>query len=376
MDQDQAAPNAVFYDGHSNRKRRVTLRFRTAIDIVEAGVTLASWPYADIRRADGHKLLRLSAVSAPPLARLDIEDPATAEAVLARCTAPERTASGRQTWRIVGWSLAAAASIIVMTLYGIPLLAERMVPLIPIAAEQRLGNAVDRQLRAMLPGDNCTEAEGQRAFAKMVERLQEAGGLKVPIDPQVIASSIPNAVALPGGRIYLFDGLLRRADSPDEVAGVIAHEIGHVQHRDGMRRLLQAGGTSFLIGLLFGDITGGGAVIFVSRALLNASHSREAETNADEFAIATMRRLGRSPAPMGELLVRMTNSERPGTILDSHPVSAEQLERMKKAAPDHAGPPLLTDQEWQALKRVCPAIEGPTSPGGAIKPGLQGPSGN
>ena len=76
-----------------------------------------------------------------------------------------------------------------------------------------------------------------------------------------------------------------------------------------MRGLIHNGGTSFLIGLLFGDITGSSALIFASRTLVTSSYSREAEQNADSFAIDVMHRLGRSPKPMGELLFRVTGKE-------------------------------------------------------------------
>lgn len=134
---------------------------------------------------------------------------------------------------------------------------------------------------------------------------------------------------------------------------MLAHEIGHAHHRDGLRTLIRTGGTSFLIGLLFGDITGSGAVIFAARAVLDASFSREAETAADEFAIRTMTGLGRSAAPFGEFLVRLTGSEEHGTILDSHPVSAERLAYIRKLDRPATGPALLSDEEWQALREIC-----------------------
>lgn len=68
--------------------------------------------------------------------------------------------------------------------------------------------------------------------------------------------------------------------------------------------IIQNAGTSFLIGLLFGDITGSSAAVFATRSLFGASYSREAEANADVFAITTLHALGSSPAPMGELLFR------------------------------------------------------------------------
>ncbi|RXT57605.1 metalloendopeptidase [Bosea sp. Tri-44] len=350
-----AAHPAVYYDGISSRRRQVELRLGAQLDIAEHGIVLATWRYDDIRRVDGARGLRLTSAAAAAQARLEIEDEAVQRLLTARCTALDQDRGGGQALRIVAWSLAAAASIVLMTLYGIPLVADRLATVVPVSVEQRLGDAVDKQVRALMGGKSCTGAEGQRAFTKMVEALKTAGGSAIPLEAQVLSSPIPNAVALPGGRIYLFEGLLSRARDPDEVAGVIAHEIGHAEHRDGLRSVIRTGGTSFLFGLLFGDITGSGAVIFASRTLLDASYSREAETAADDFAIRAMTNLGRSPAPLGEFLVRITGNGGKTTIIDSHPVSSERLERMKRAAPATAGPPILTDSEWQALKRVCAA---------------------
>jgi Zn-dependent protease with chaperone function len=344
---------AVYYDGISSRRRQVELRLGTQLDITEHGIVQATWRYDDIRRVDGSRGLRLTSVSAATQARLEIEDEAAQRLLTARCTMLDQGRGGGQALRIVAWSLAAVASIVLMTLYGIPLVADRLAVVVPTSVEKRLGEAVDKQVRALMGGKSCTGAEGHRAFTKMVEALKTAGGSAIPLDAQVLSSPIPNAVALPGGRIYLFEGLLSRARDPDEVAGVIAHEIGHAEHRDGLRGVIRTGGTSFLFGLLFGDITGSGAVIFASRTLLDASYSREAETAADDFAIRAMTRLGRSPAPLGEFLVRITGNGGKTTIIDSHPVSRERLERMRQTAPAAAGPPILTDAEWQALRRVC-----------------------
>ncbi|MEY9357986.1 Zn-dependent protease with chaperone function [Bradyrhizobium yuanmingense] len=172
----------------------------------------------------------------------------------------------------------------------------------------------------------------------------------------VLPSSIPNAFALPGGKVFVLKGLLDKAESPDELAGILAHELGHLKHYDNMRGLIYNGGTSFLIGLLFGDITGSSAVIFASRSLVEASYSREAETGADTFAIEIMHALGRSPKPAAQLMFRITGKEGGSgltNILASHPLTEDRLARMTKEDRPASGPPLLTDKEWQALKGIC-----------------------
>jgi Zn-dependent protease with chaperone function len=148
--------------------------------------------------------------------------------------------------------------------------------------------------------------------------------------------------------------LLAKAENADEIAGVLAHELGHLKHRDNMRGLIRNGGTSFLVGLLFGDITGSSALIFASRSLVTSSHSREAEQDADGFSIDVMHRLGRPTKPMGELLVRVTGKEGKGlSIISSHPLSEDRLARMTREDRPASGPPLLTPQEWRSLKSIC-----------------------
>jgi predicted Zn-dependent protease len=86
-----------------------------------------------------------------------------------------------------------------------------------------------------------------------------------------------------------------------------------------------------------------------------ASYSREAEQNADTFSIDTMRALGLSPKPMGELLFRVTGREgdKSISILASHPLTEDRLARMKEEDRPPSQPPLLTPQEWTALKAIC-----------------------
>lgn len=354
-----AAPpdgSAIFYDGLSSRRRPVTLSLLDRLELQEAGQAAIQWSYADVRRADGPSgTLRLTCLTAPGLARLEIRDAAVAAELVSRCVRLNDDAPGRHSVAaIVGWSLAAAVSIVGVILFGVPRVAERLTPLVPQAFERRLGDVAERQIRALFGTKNCDNASGQAAFTKLVNTIRAAAGMDLSTEAAVLATPVPNAFALPGGKVFLFDGLLARADNPDEIAGVLAHEFGHVSHRDSTRRLLHDGGTSFLIGLLFGDVTGSGALIFASRSLLTASYSREAEQNADGFAIDLMHRLGRSPKPMGQLLFRVTGNEAGSlSILAGHPLTQDRLARMTEADQPPSGPPLLTAAEWQSLKAIC-----------------------
>jgi Zn-dependent protease with chaperone function len=135
---------------------------------------------------------------------------------------------------------------------------------------------------------------------------------------------------------------------------VIGHELGHVAARDGLRKLLQTGGSSFLLGLLFGDVTGSGAIIFAARMIVDSRYSREAEANADGFGAQLMLRLGRSPKPLGAFLGRIdTTSSKALAFISSHPVTEERMLALAAADRPVSGAPLLTADEWSALKGIC-----------------------
>lgn len=354
----QSAKPTIFFDGVSSRRRQVTLALGDALEIVEEGGTPVHWAYADIRRADSPAgILRLACTTAPPLARLEIRDAALAADVTARCMRlDEDQTSHRGIAKIVGWSVAAAISIVCVVLFGVPLAADRLAPLVPKPIERRIGDASEVQVKTIFGRSVCEDPAGKAAFTKLVNRLRDAAGLDDgAMTAGVLPTPVPNAFALPGGKVYVLRGLLDKAQDPDELAGILAHELGHLKHHDNMRGLIYNGGTSFLIGLLFGDITGSSAVIFASRSVVEASYSREAETAADTFAIEIMHKLGRSPKPAAELMFRITGKEGGSgfTILASHPLTEDRLARMTKEDRSASGPPLLTDREWQALKGIC-----------------------
>jgi Zn-dependent protease with chaperone function len=173
--------------------------------------------------------------------------------------------------KVVGWSLAAVTSALVVAIFGVPAIVTRVTPLVPVRVEQRLGASVDFQVRALLDrGDHdrfeCGGTPGpggapasRAAFDKLVRTLEARAALPLPLRVAVVRRPEANAIALPGGRVYVFEGLVDKAENADELAGVIAHEIGHIAHRDGVRAVMQAAGLSFLFGMLIGDFSGSGA---------------------------------------------------------------------------------------------------------------------
>jgi Zn-dependent protease with chaperone function len=327
---------------------------------------MARWPYDEIQQLTSPAgVLKLGRVASPLPARLEIRDAAFAAAVKGLAVVDRRVAADRRgRIKVVAWSVAAVVSLIVLGVFGVPAIADRIAPLVPLSAEHRLGRAVDVQVRAMLDtgksgkpfecGTADSERPGRAALDKLVRRLESAAGLPIPLNVTVARRREANAFALPGGTIYVFEGLIKKVDRADELAGVIAHEIGHVAHRDGTRSVLQSAGLSLLFGMALGDFVGGGAVIIAARTVLSSAYSREVEAHADDFAVDLMTRIGRDGRALGAILTRIAGAIEPGmTILADHPDTKERVVAIDKAAVPGSGAAFIDASEWAALKQIC-----------------------
>jgi predicted Zn-dependent protease len=166
-----------------------------------------------------------------------------------------------------------------------------------------------------------------------------------------------NAIALPGGRVYVFRGLIDKAENADEIAGVIAHEIGHVAHRDGTRAILEGAGLSFLFGMLLGDFVGGGAVVFAAKSVLQSSYTREAETAADSYGTDLMNKADADARALANMLEKIGGATEPGmTILMDHPETKARVAAIRRNAASRPSSPLLEPSEWAALKKICSGL--------------------
>jgi Zn-dependent protease with chaperone function len=360
-----------FFDGTSSARHDVIVEAAPqALRIVAAnGMLLAEWPYADLRAQSApDNVMRLRRAGGRELARLELRDPALMAAIDDYADSLDRTGATERRLRtkVIGWTIMAAVSLVLVGVWGLPALSDRIAPLIPLSAEQRLGAAMDKQVRAMIDpgrtGQNfeCGSADAEKparaALDALIGRLEAAAGLPIPLKAAAVRKADANAIALPGGHIYVFEGLIRQSRSPDELAGVIAHEIGHVAHRDGTRSLLQAAGLSFLFGMLLGDFTGGGLVVIAARTVVQSAYSRDVETAADRYSVGLMTRAHGDPRALAAILDRVAGGPAPGSkILLDHPQTRDRVVAINAAADATPGTiePLLPAADWAALKRIC-----------------------
>lgn len=165
----------------------------------------------------------------------------------------------------------------------------------------------------------------------------------------IVDTSAVNAFALPGGHIYLTRGLIERTDGGTEFAGILAHEIGHVAARHGVRKLQRELRTESLVNLLYTTIFGGEPRILRESSVRmvgtvwSMSHSRSDEREADRLAVEYLNASGVDPRGMISLLEMLLEEERnsgSGTTVDwfsTHPLTARRIEAAR-ATVDHLAP--------------------------------------
>jgi Zn-dependent protease with chaperone function len=269
---------ARFYDGVHPVAWPVSVK-ATAVELVATltdGRVVARWPTAEIEVVSDaeHEPHALLVCNRNPGTRLAIEDDTLRQAIAELGGKLARAANKRP--RIVpalGGVAAALAVTVGLMAFAAEALPNVVAPFVPHAWQRSLGDSV---VTAMT-GDmrKCTGAEGQQALQKLIDRLQQASTYERHIDVVVVQNSIVNAFAVPGGRLIVFSGLIDKASGPEEVAGVAAHEVGHVVHHHSMKALLRAYGFDMLMKLVTGGYSsdvatlgGAGGVLF---ALLDIS---------------------------------------------------------------------------------------------------------
>ncbi len=221
-------------------------------------------------------------------------------------------------------------------------------PRIPASWERNIGEAMVGDFGGRI----CHTPEGDAALAKLLGKVDPA---REKVRAGIANMDMVNAIALPGGQVLLFNGLVQQAESPEELAGVLAHEVGHVRERHVMTALLRQFGLSVLLAGADSGLTNGAV------GLASMGYSRDAEREADDYARARMAQSDISPLGAASFFERMAKEHgdednSPALLgwIASHPSSNERAKAYRDAAGGRtAYPPAITDDEFEALKTMC-----------------------
>lgn len=295
-------------------------------------------------------------------AYVKITDVETAKSVERKIRLVAGLPKRENTKKIVFGSLASIALIAVALIFFLPAFSKYAVHNVPKSWEAELGKNVEETLIPALSEEKiCKASTGQAALEQMAKRLTK--GMDLPFDPvlTVVESKIPNAFALPGGRITILSNTLEVVDSPDELAAVLAHELGHVKHRHSMQQLINVAGTGIVFSMFIGDFTGGSIIASVGEAMLDSSYSRDMEREADLFAIQMLENAGVDPTGLASFLEKISKEHHDENaisqalgFLSSHPPTKERVDTLNEIAdPEAPKNPVLNKWQWESLKNIC-----------------------
>lgn len=326
-----------------------------------------------------------------PDERIFIDDPDFAKRILE--FAPKITPSSHS-WSLLKWPLGLAASLVIfwlLTYFNIISPAHYVAEYLPDNVRTSLGNGVINTIR-----NNrkiCHTPEGDQALQKLVTRLNEGNVYlnkpDIEFNIQVADLNIVNAFAAPGDQIIVSGKLIKEATSADEVAGVIAHEMGHSIERHPETSIVRAIGMIAVMQML----TAGESGTFSELAflLVQSGYSRTAESEADIHAADILGKTNIDSRPLAGffdriIAIKKKNKDKDKTadkeentelankdnelpkkeitkqeksegssIIDwisTHPPTQQRIDYFNKTQ-IKTNPPILTPAEWKALRAIC-----------------------
>lgn len=337
------------------------------LEIRRADGSLMVWRYLDVRQTQGNyhgEQVRLER-GTKTVEALVVDD----TAFLSRLHRIAPRVSGRfhdPTSRSRRPFLVAAAFVVAIVLsigiyfWGIPATATFLAEQVPVSWEEELGRTVTESFIGSEPV--CADTRVAAAVNDMVQRLAAT----VPDSPYkfrvtVVQHDQINAFAAPGGHIVVFSGLLERTTRPEELAGVLAHEMNHVIHRHGTKSVFRDVSTSIFFAVLLGDFGGAMGIVLESAKTLGAlDYSRQAENEADRDGLSMLKLARIDPAGMVsffEKLETQVGSKEPELFryISTHPLTRDRIAKLRAeiGTPAEKFISLYSAKRWKDIAAAC-----------------------
>ena len=276
--------------------------------------------------------------------------------------------------RMLGWSVLIALSLLLLALplsliWQMDKLSAYAARQIPVEWEEKLGAGVAAQDE--LKNRRMPKAEADAVLKPLTTPLLQA----LPNSPyryviHIVNDSTTNAYALPGGYVAIHSGLILKAGSAEELLGVLAHEISHVEERHGTRSLIGNAGIYLVASAVFGDVSGLlAAVGSAAPMLLSQQYSRHFETDADEKGVMLLKRAHINPAGLPRFFERMMAEEKAALekienkqareaykhamgLLSTHPASEKRMAHLRELIGKSEGPYINQDTAFKDLQEA------------------------
>lgn len=261
-------------------------------------------------------------------------------------------------WNAVLWTLGIVGLAIIAGWWQSEAITAWIAQQVPVAREERLGEMLLTQLQA--EGGLRDEGPAVDAVKSLGARLTEGSRYSyqwfVKDDAQV------NAFAGPGGVVVVYSGLIAKTDSAEELAGVLAHEIQHVEGRHTLQAMIHSAGWAAVLAVTLGDISAISGVLI--HQVGNLRHSRKLEREADIGGVKALARAGISPAAMTKFFEKLAAEQKKSggdagfELLSTHPATEDRLAEVASlvdATPCECRP---LEFDWNAVKADAASAEG------------------
>ena len=361
------------FDGRSSQKHLVDVELTPQAIILKApGDKPIRWAYPQLRWAADTSPFHIEhcAEDDEGLETLVVDDPDFYRSVLE--IAP-KSFSSRENESKFNWKLySVGILVLIFSAYvfikTVPsFLADQMVEKIPIEWEVTVGQTILK----MFPVVQKPDQEVIKVLQDTVDILKQSlQGTPPPYDLKVYILPVEqvNALALPGGPIVIFEGLIDKAESPEELAGVLAHEIQHILLRHSTRGILRNMAESMLVTIFLGDMNSVmEGIVQLAGQLETLGLSREMEAEADQKGMELILAANTDPHGMiriFEKLMQEESKELPqgktvskendfSSYFSTHPSSQNRLARLEKQMRSHENriwTPLFPNLDWNEIK--------------------------
>lgn len=240
---------------------------------------------------------------------------------------------GRLVWGILGSLLGLIVLGIVALFVFRGAIIERIANLVPPSKEQEISESMRTSAIAgkKIIKDSAIMHQLDAITSPLISALNDTN---FSFSFTIIEDSTLNAFALPGGAIVIHSGLIEKAKSAEEVAGVLAHEISHVTRRHHIRGIIGNLGIFLVIRGILGDMAGVSADIANAGATLSSlKYSRDFEHEADDNGFMLLQKAHINTSGMisfFETLDKQSSVELPSDFMSTHPSTDKRIERLKK----------------------------------------------
>lgn len=189
---------------------------------------------------------------------------------------------------------------------GVPWLARSVAMHVPPEVEEDIAKHGMEALDGYVFKPTALDAARRENLTRVFQQLAAGGAVPARLEFRDGSFIGANAFALPGGVVVMTDQLAQAIPDDNTVAAVLAHEIGHLESRHGMRHILQDSITALFLTAVLGDMSAISSLATTLPTLVtHTTNSREFEREADRFAYDLLRKSGRSPRLLGEALTAL-----------------------------------------------------------------------